>query len=90
MLSTRKMLIIDQVFGSIALETNPSMAVDRLKYSKEQADARAELIANAKAAAGSATNPEDRLKALLKEYELMQPSVDKDAVNRQKLLSRKR
>ena len=75
------MLLVDAEFERIALATNPSIIPDRIKFAKEVADAKISSDAKALAVA-NATTPEDKLKALLQEYELANASVDKDAINK--------
>ena len=75
----RQMTLIDTEFEKITLATKPSIAFDRVKYDQEITEKTKSMTA-AKAAVDAAKTPEDRLNALLKEYELMNPPVDKDAV----------
>ena len=75
-----QMTVIDTEFEKIALATNPNIASDRVKFDQDITE-KAKAMTAAKAAVDAAKTPEDRLNALLREYELMNPSVDKDAVN---------
>ena len=57
-----RMQTVEAELEKIALVSNPRISSDRLKYAKEQADAKAELIADAKAAATNTTNTEENLR----------------------------
>ena len=77
-----QMTLIDAEFEKIALAINPSVAADRIKYAKEVTDAKIAADEKVLAAVANASTPEDKLKALLQEYELSNPTVDKDAINK--------